>query len=47
MTSRPEVPGANGLGRTVEEARQNLVEAIALILKDQQGGVYSLSIPEI
>ena len=28
----PEVPGANGQGRTKEEARQSLVEAIGLIL---------------
>ena len=29
----PEIPGANGQGRTKEEARQNLAEAIALILE--------------
>ena len=28
----PEIPGANGQGRTAEECRQNLAEAIALIL---------------
>jgi predicted RNase H-like HicB family nuclease len=28
----PEIPGANGQGRTPEEARANLGEAIALIL---------------
>ncbi len=28
----PEIPGANGQGRTKEEARQSLAEAIALIL---------------
>jgi predicted RNase H-like HicB family nuclease len=27
----PEIPGANGQGRTIEECRQNLTEAIALI----------------
>jgi len=32
----PEVPGANGQGRTAEEARQDLAEAIALILKDRR-----------
>ncbi|MHB9149685.1 MAG: type II toxin-antitoxin system HicB family antitoxin [Thermoleophilia bacterium] len=32
----PEVPGANGQGRTKEEARASLSEAIALILEDRQ-----------
>lgn len=32
----PEVPGANGQGRTKEEARQSLVEAIGLILEDRR-----------
>jgi len=32
----PEVPGANGQGRTVEECRQSLGEAIALILEDRR-----------
>ena len=32
----PEIPGANGQGRTKAEARQNLVEAIALILDDRR-----------
>ncbi len=32
----PEVPGANGMGRTVAECRNNLAEAIALILKDRR-----------
>lgn len=32
----PEIPGANGQGRTVEECRQNLTEAIALILEDRR-----------
>lgn len=32
----PEVPGANGQGRTIEECRQSLVEAIALILADRR-----------
>lgn len=32
----PEVPGANGQGRTTEEARANLGEAIALILADRR-----------
>jgi predicted RNase H-like HicB family nuclease len=29
----PEIPGANGQGRTKDEARQSLAEAIALILE--------------
>jgi predicted RNase H-like HicB family nuclease len=29
----PEVPGANGQGRTVEECLENLAEAIKLILE--------------
>ena len=32
----PEIPGANGQGETVEECRQNLREAIALILQDRR-----------
>lgn len=32
----PEVPGANGQGRTVEECRRNLAEAISLILEDRR-----------
>jgi len=31
----PEVPGANGQGQTVEEAKENLREAAELILKDR------------
>jgi len=31
----PEVPGANGQGETIEEAKGNLKEAIALILDDR------------
>jgi predicted RNase H-like HicB family nuclease len=30
----PEVPGANGQGRTKDEARTSLAEAIGLILTD-------------
>ena len=30
----PEISGANGQGRTKEEARDTLAEAIALILED-------------
>lgn len=32
----PEIPGANGQGRTADEARTNLAEAIALILEDRR-----------
>ena len=32
----PEAPGANGQGHTVEECRENLAEAIALILEDRR-----------
>jgi len=31
-----EIPGANGQGRTKDEARQNLAEAIGLILEDRR-----------
>jgi predicted RNase H-like HicB family nuclease len=31
----PEVPGANGQGETVEEAKSSLVDAIRLILEDR------------
>jgi predicted RNase H-like HicB family nuclease len=32
----PEIPGANGQGKSVEDARANLSEAIALILEDRR-----------
>lgn len=32
----PEIPGANGQGRTKDEARESLIEAIALILRDRR-----------
>ncbi len=32
----PEIPGANGQGRTKEEVRASLAEAISLILKDRR-----------
>jgi len=32
----PEIAGANGQGRTREEARSNLAAAIALILEDRR-----------
>ncbi len=32
----PEMPGANGQGRTIEESKSSLAEAIALILEDRR-----------
>ena len=32
----PEIPGANGQGKTADEARENLADAIALILEDRR-----------
>jgi predicted RNase H-like HicB family nuclease len=32
----PEIPGANGQGRTKDEARRSLADAIALIFKDRR-----------
>jgi predicted RNase H-like HicB family nuclease len=32
----PEIPGANGQGKTAEEAKESLAEAIALILEDRR-----------
>lgn len=31
----PEVPGANGQGETIEEAKEDLREAVSLILEDR------------
>ena len=31
-----EIPGANGQGKSKDEARENLAEAIALILEDRR-----------
>jgi predicted RNase H-like HicB family nuclease len=33
----PEIPGANGQGKTVEEAKDSLAAAISLILEDRRG----------
>ena len=35
----PEIPGANGQGETIEEAKNNLKEAIELILVDRREDV--------
>ena len=32
----PEIPGANGQGKSKEEARDNLTEAISLILQERR-----------
>jgi predicted RNase H-like HicB family nuclease len=32
----PEIPGANGQGRTKQEARESLAAAIAMILEDRR-----------
>jgi len=32
----PEVPGANGQGETIEEAKENLKKAVELILEDRR-----------
>ena len=32
----PEIPGANGQGRTVDECRSSLADAVALILDDRR-----------
>ena len=32
----PEIPGANGQGKTIEEAKESLSAAIALILEDRR-----------
>lgn len=35
----PEVPGANGQGETVEDSKNNLIEAIELILEDRRSDI--------
>jgi len=32
----PEIPGANGQGKTIEEAEQSLADAVDLILEDRR-----------
>jgi len=36
----PEVPGANGQGETIEEAKASLREAIELILEDRREDIF-------
>ena len=35
----PEIPGANGQGETIEDAKENLREAIELILEDRRADI--------
>jgi predicted RNase H-like HicB family nuclease len=35
----PEVPGANGQGETIEETKNNLKQAIELILEDRKADI--------
>ena len=35
----PEVPGANGQGETIEETKNNLRQAIELILEDRKADI--------
>ncbi len=35
----PEIPGANGQGKTLNECRKSLSEAISLILEDRRNDV--------
>ena len=35
----PEVPGANGQGETIEDAKNNLREAIELLLEDRRADI--------
>jgi len=35
----PEVPGANGQGETIEETKDNLREAIQIILEDRKADI--------
>ena len=35
----PEVPGANGQGETIEEAKDSLRQAIELILEDRKADI--------
>ncbi|MDJ0601043.1 MAG: type II toxin-antitoxin system HicB family antitoxin [Crocosphaera sp.] len=36
----PEIPGANGQGETIEEAKESLKNAIQLILEDRLADIY-------
>jgi predicted RNase H-like HicB family nuclease len=36
----PEIPGANGQGETIEEAKESLKSAIQLIFEDRLADIY-------
>ncbi len=36
----PEIPGANGQGRSIQECKENLVAAIELILEDRRADAF-------
>ncbi|MFW8601590.1 type II toxin-antitoxin system HicB family antitoxin [Desulfobacterota bacterium M19] len=36
----PEIPGANGQGESIEEAKESLRGALELILEDRRGDVF-------
>jgi predicted RNase H-like HicB family nuclease len=36
----PEIPGANGQGETVQEAKKSLRSAVELILDDRRGDMF-------
>ena len=41
----PEVPGANGQGKSLDECRENLREAIALLLEDRrEDGLHTMGL---
>jgi len=42
----PEIPGANGQGKTLSECRENLAGAIALILEDRREDALKGSPPD-
>lgn len=42
----PEVPGANGQGKTIDECRENLAAAIELIMEDRREDAFRGIPPE-
>ncbi len=43
----PEIPGANGQGKTLDECRESLTEAIKLILEDRLEDTIKDASPEV
>lgn len=43
----PEIPGANGQGKTLDECRESLTEAIKLILEDRLEDTLKDASPEV